>query len=118
MSFSIIVATDKNGGIGFNEDDSKYTIPWKNSTDMKFFKDTTSSTTITKSVIMGRHTYMSLPVKKLPNRINIVITTNSDTVTEKDVLTFTSLTEALTYCEKNNFDENYVIGGSKLYDEA
>ena len=118
MTFSIIVATDKNDGIGFNEKNSTYTIPWKNSTDMKFFKDTTLSTTITKSVIMGRHTYMSLPLKKLPNRINIVITSQPDIITEKDVLTFASLTDALTFCENNKFDENYVIGGAKLYDEA
>jgi len=118
MSFSIIVATDTKGGIGYSPNLYTYSIPWKNSTDMKFFKDTTSSNTITKSVIMGRYTYLSLPIKKLPNRINIVITSQPDTITEKDVLCFNTLNEALTYCEKNKFDENYVIGGAKLYDEA
>ena len=44
-----------------------------------------------------------------------IITSQSDTITENDVLCFNTLNEALTYCEKNKFDENYVIGGAKLY---
>ena len=40
MKFSIVVATDENNGIGFGEN-NKYTIPWTNLIDMKFFKQLT-----------------------------------------------------------------------------
>jgi dihydrofolate reductase/thymidylate synthase len=121
MTFSIIVATDNKGGIGLCEDGiskTTYSIPWKNSTDMMFFKEITSSSIITKSVIMGRNTYFSLPVKILPNRKNIVITSHHDMITEKDVECFNTLNDALIYCEINNISENYVIGGARLYEEA
>ena len=57
MRFNIIVATDQNGGIG-RFDGSKHYIPWENSIDMKFFKDTTSITISSEksnAVIMGRN---------------------------------------------------------------
>ena len=58
----------------------QYYIPWKNSQDIKFFKYLTSSTEYKKAVIMGRNTYNSLPCKYLPNRVNIVITSNEDLI--------------------------------------
>ena len=75
MSFTIIVATDTNGGIGLLKNET-YSIPWKNSIDMQYFKDTTSCKLGKNAVIMGRNTYHSLPVKKLPDRTNIVVTIN------------------------------------------
>jgi dihydrofolate reductase len=112
MSFSIIVATDINNGIGLYEDDS-YTIPWKNKTDMKFFK----TSTMGHNIIMGRNTYDSLPMDKLPGRTNIVITSNPHLIKCKDVLTFPSLDDALSHCfiKDNN---TFVIGGAQLYREA
>ena len=111
MSFTIIVATDKFGGIGLSNN-NKFSIPWKNKSDIQFFKDTTSN----KAVIMGKNTYLSLPVKKLPNRENIVLT-KSKLDTPSDVIKCSSLDQALKYC----FDKKlstYVIGGAKLYEEA
>ena len=72
----ILVATSPEGVIGKDN-----TIPWYYSEDLKRFK----RLTIGKNVIMGRNTYFSLPVKKLPNRKNIVITSNPDMITEKEV---------------------------------
>lgn len=60
----LIVARDENGAIGL-----KNTIPWKLSSDMKYFKKMTTG----NIVIMGYNTYHSLPFV-LPGRINIVIT--------------------------------------------
>ena len=51
MKFSIIVATDVNGGIGLYEEDD-FSIPWNNKRDIIFFKDMTSSTTSKKVVII------------------------------------------------------------------
>ena len=113
--FSIVVATDQNNGIGLFDDD-KYTIPWSNYIDMKFFKDLTSSVINNNAVIMGRNTYFSLPVKKLSNRLNIVITSNKELITEQYVLCFSSLDDALDFC--TDYDNIFVIGGSKLYEEA
>ena len=92
MSFTIIVATDKFGGIGLSNN-NKFSIPWKNKSDIQFFKDTTSN----KAVIMGKNTYLSLPVKKLPNRENIVLT-KSKLDTPSDVIKCSSLDQALKYC--------------------
>ena len=115
MKFSIVVATDKDGGIGLNKN-NQYSIPWSNALDMKFFKDLTSSKDIKKVIIMGKNTYFSLPIDNLPNRTNIVITSNPSLITNKDVFTFTNLNEALKFSKQ--FDEIYVIGGSQLYKEA
>ena len=116
MSFTIIVATDVNGGIGLFKDD-KYSIPWKNSIDMQYFKDTTSCKLGKNAVIMGRNTYESLPVKKLPDRTNIVLTSNPSLINCPDVICESSLDSALNYCASNKL-KPFVIGGSKLYEEA
>ena len=68
-SISIVVAYDKNRGIG---KDNK--IPWKLPSEMAHFRKTTSG----HSVIMGRKTWDSLPekYKPLPDRTNIIVSRN------------------------------------------
>ena len=126
MNFSIVVATDKNNGIGRFEN-QEYYIPWKSLIDMKFFKHlTTHNNTLIKKnvVIMGRNTFFSLPIRNetrcLSNRHNIVISSNPDLFeNEKNVLCFPNLNDALKHClHKSDVDKIYVIGGSKLYEEA
>ena len=53
MNFSIVVATGKNGEIG-----SKGKLLWSIPSDLKHFKDITTSGKISM-VIMGRKTYES-----------------------------------------------------------
>jgi dihydrofolate reductase len=61
-----ILACDQEWGIGKNG-----ALPWPhNSADLKWFKQHTNNSTI----VMGRKTWESLPVKPLPNRENIVVT--------------------------------------------
>jgi len=70
--FTIIVATTKERGIGINGK-----LPWKNSVDMKYFKNITTQCIDNKkqnAVIMGRNTFKSMNYKPLPNRLNICIT--------------------------------------------
>ncbi|NMU82891.1 dihydrofolate reductase, partial [Vibrio parahaemolyticus] len=64
---SLIVAMDKNFGIGKDND-----LLWKLPADMKFFKETSTG----HVVITGRKNYESIPEKfrPLPNRENAVLT--------------------------------------------
>ncbi|MCV5961541.1 dihydrofolate reductase, partial [Escherichia coli] len=65
MKLSLIVAMDKNFGIGKDTD-----LLWKLPADMKFFKETSTG----HVVITGRKNYESIPEKfrPLPNRENAV----------------------------------------------
>ena len=56
MEIHLIWAQDNNGGIGLNGK-----LPWHISEDLKNFKKITSNSTI----IMGRKTWESLPIKPL-----------------------------------------------------
>ncbi|MEC8875795.1 MAG: dihydrofolate reductase [Candidatus Thermoplasmatota archaeon] len=97
----ILVAVSPEGIIG--KDNS---IPWHYSTDLKRFK----RLTLGKTVIMGRRTWESLPVKPLPDRRNIVITQSS----LEDVECFQSIDNALATCE----GDVWFIGGAGIYQEA
>lgn len=101
---SIIVAINKNRGIGF---DNKllYWLP----NDLKRFKALTTGHTI----IMGRKTFESLPKGALPNRRNIVLSHSEQTYDNAEC--FHSLKDALSHCID---DEVYIIGGASLYNEA
>lgn len=102
--FNIIVATSLNNAIGLNN-----IIPWKCKEDMKYFSDTTFNSV----VIMGRNTYQSIG-KPLKNRINFVISSTNFT---NEVPIFRSLNDALN--DANTLNKNiFVIGGSRLYEEA
>lgn len=111
--FNLIVASDTNGGIGFQN-----TLPWSFKKDMEYFKYMTTSPVEKKVVIMGRNTLESLPFESFPNRINIVIT--SQNITIQDVLFVSSLNDALNlaYTFTKSEDNIFVIGGSQLYEEA
>ena len=70
MNISMIAAVGKNLELGKGND-----LIWHFKDDMRFFKETTTGNT----VIMGRKTFESLP-HALPNRRNIVITTDKSYV--------------------------------------
>ena len=97
----ILVATSPEGIIGKDN-----TIPWHYSEDLKRFK----GLTIGKTVIMGRNTWESLPIKPLPERRNIVITRSLI----ENVECFKSINEALKTCE----GDIWFIGGAGIYEEA
>ena len=97
----ILVAVSPEGIIGKDN-----TIPWHYSADLKRFKRLTTGNTI----IMGRKTWESLPIKPLPNRRNIVITRSSI----EDIECFQSIDDALHTCE----GDIWFIGGAGIYQEA
>lgn len=101
MSISMIAAVGKSLELGKNND-----LIWHFKEDMKFFKETTTGHT----VVMGRKTFESLP-KALPNRRNIVISSNKDYVAEGAEVV-TSLDEALKIIEN---EDAFIIGGGAIY---
>lgn len=111
--FSIIVAIDIDGGIG---KDGK--IPWYCPNDLKYFK----SITLNGVVIMGRRTWESLPIKPLPNRINIVVSKTIENIDENinkipPYIAKDSFIDALKFASNYN-KPIFVIGGGILYTEA
>jgi len=102
---SIIVAVAQNNAIG---KDNK--LLWHISEDLKRFKMLTSG----KTIVMGKNTFYSLPVRPLPNRINIVITDIPDEKIEGCVMAY-SIEDAINKCDDTN--ENFIIGGASVYSQ-
>ena len=111
--FSIIAAVSNTNGIGKNGQ-----IPWNEPIDMKFFKEITSKVdnpSKRNAIIMGRLTYESLKGRNLPNRRNIVISSECN----NHIDWFGSLQSAMDYLwYDKNIERIFVIGGGKLYNEA
>ncbi len=98
----LIAAVSPEGAIGLNGQ-----IPWYYPADLKRFKRLTTETTI----IMGRLTWESLPRRPLPNRRNLVVTSQD----LEGVETFESLAGAVAAA---GVGEIWFIGGARLYAEA
>ncbi|MDD3038422.1 dihydrofolate reductase [Bacteroides sp.] len=103
---SIIAAVDRHMAIGF-ENKLLFWLP----NDLKRFKALTTGNTI----IMGRKTFESLPKGALPNRRNIVLSSNPNLQCEGAEV-FTSLESALNNCREN--EQVYIIGGASIYNQA
>lgn len=106
----IIVAFDENNVIGNNGK-----IPWNLPGDMKLFKQRT----IGNSVIMGRKTWESLPKKPLPDRYNIVITSqvgNYEDLSSVNLSFVDSIHKSIRKANKKLPDKDiFVIGGGEIY---
>jgi len=100
---SIIVAVAQNDAIGKNND-----LLWHIPADMKRFKKLTLGHTL----IMGKRTYQSLPVKPLSNRQSIVITDDPDDHFEGCIMV-SSIEESLKLCDPSQ--ETFIIGGASVY---
>ncbi len=103
---SIIAAIDRHNALG-HENRLLFWLP----NDLKRFKALTTGHTI----VMGRKTFESLPKGALPNRRNIVLTTQPDACFP-GAECYASLEEALAHC---GADEHvYIIGGASVYRQA
>jgi dihydrofolate reductase len=102
MQIHLIWAQDENSGIG---KDGK--LPWHISADLKNFKKLTSGSTI----LMGRNTWESLPVRPLPGRRNIVLSSK----VLSDVECYTSVEECIDRLDDDGTEKFFVIGGSTVY---
>ena len=105
-----ILAHDANWGIGKNGD-----LPWpKNNEDLKWFKETTSGDV----VIMGRNTWDSLPFKPLPNRTNVIVTTQDiKGALGNIVVDMEGLLKILPQLKVQNKDI-WIIGGAQLVESC
>lgn len=101
MSISVIAAVGENFELGKSND-----LIWHFKEDMRFFKQTTTGHT----VVMGRKTFESLP-KALPNRRNIVITSDKSYHAEGAEV-ITDINEVYALAEN---EEIFIIGGGTIY---
>lgn len=110
MKVSLIVAMDRERGIGKNND-----LMWHLPADMKFFRETTSG----HIVVMGRKNYESIPEKfrPLPNRENVVLSRNEDFKAE-GCLVFHSLQDCLEHYQNETERTVFIIGGGQIYKDA
>lgn len=169
LELELVVAVSKDGYIGYRDiKNNQFRIPWRIPLDLKRFQELTMSKVyplVSNSqnekdnekekekekerekgkekvnvVIMGRHTWESLPVSPLRQRINIVITRSESILTTKlesckplhsfDVkqpltagLTLTaptleSVVQFLSHPNRGEIGRIFVIGGFLLYAEA
>ena len=110
MKIQLIVAYSSNGAIGKDNN-----LLWHLADDMAFFKQQTSE----KTVVMGKNTYLSLPKKfrPLPNRKNIVISSQESIEEHENLIWYKSLEEAISALKKTE-DEIYIIGGGTIYEQT
>ena len=103
MTIKAILACDADWGIGKDGD-----LPWPhNPADLKWFKQST----LNHTVVMGKETWDSLPVKPLPNRVNVVVS-SSDILAKVDVLSITDLRRRLSSMDTDQ--DVWIIGGARL----
>ena len=100
---ALIVAIDQNNAIGKDNQ-----LLWHLPKDLSFFKNVTSG----NAIIMGRKTFESIG-KALPNRRNIVISSQKDLQYAGAEIT-SSLNAAI---ELVGNADSYIIGGGSIYDQ-
>lgn len=111
MKIKLIVAKAKNDVIGKDND-----LIWHLPADMRFFTETTKG----HIVLMGRRNWDSIPLKYRPlsNRINVVVTRNTE-FNHEDCKVFHSVETALKHYTENaaNYEgqDLYIIGGGQIY---
>ena len=101
---ALIVAIDQNNAIGKDNQ-----LLWHLPKDLSFFKNVTSG----NAIIMGRKTFESIG-KALPNRRNIVISTQKDLQYAGAEIT-SNLNAAI---ELVGNADGYIIGGGSIYQQA
>ena len=115
---NIIVAACKNRGIGF-----KNKLHWIINKEMKYFKELTIGEK-NNAVIMGRNTWLSIPLKNrpLPKRENIVLTSKVENMLFKSKDGGVNFAPSLKSVEivygPHKFDNIWIIGGESLYTET
>ena len=105
MKVKMIVAMDDQRFIGKNGE-----LPWRLSADMSRFRNLTIADGY-NAVIMGRKTWDSLPIKPLPKRNNIVLSSTK----QAGVITYDSLDNCLNELKKQHLQKIFVIGGRSIY---
>ena len=106
-NISIIAAVSWNNVIGI---DNK--LPWNLRSDLTNFKKLTSG----HAVVMGRKTFESIGGKPLKNRLNVVISKSDRWYDDLNIITCSSLEEAIDVLRSDGSNnEIFIIGGQSLY---
>ena len=109
MEKIIIAAVSKNGVIG-----NEGKIPWSCKAELQHFKNTTCGFPI----VMGRKTWEAIG-SPLKNRVNIIL---SQSLAQKeagnDFSVFSSINDAIKFCESGNNEKCFIIGGAQVYASA
>ena len=114
IMINIAVAITGNGGIGL-----KGGLPWPHlKGDMALFSKRTTGAG-RNAVLMGKNTWLSIPENRRPlkNRTNIII---SNSLPESSCChVVSSINDAIAFCECESakYDEMWIIGGSRIYNE-
>ena len=99
-----IAAVDRKGAIGKGGK-----LPWHYSSDMKFFRETTTG----NAVVMGRKTWLTIG-KPLKNRLNIVLSRDTDIEPQESLVVFSDMDSVLSF-NKSLTTDMFVIGGAQIY---
>jgi dihydrofolate reductase len=102
-TISIIVAIAQNNAIGKDNQ-----LLWHIPEDLKRFKALTTGHTI----VMGKRTFESLPIRPLPNRRSVVITDIPGELINGCEMAY-SIDDAISKMEEGR--ENFIIGGGMVY---
>ena len=101
-----IVAVDRQGAIGKGGK-----LPWHYSSDMKFFRETTTG----NACVMGHNTWLTLK-RPLQNRLNIVLSRQSQIEPQDAVVVLRDLNSVLSLKNYLRCDL-FVMGGEQVYRE-
>lgn len=107
MKVSLIVAMDRNRGIGY-----KGWMPWGLSDDLKRFKDLTQG----RHLLMGRKTWESIG-GPLSGRKAIVLSTHSDPIFAGCAMV-KSIEEAIAFAQNQGETAFFIGGGAMTYAAA
>ena len=114
MLINVAVAITGNGGIGL-----KGGLPWPHlKSDMALFSKRTTGAG-KNAVLMGKTTWLSIPENRRPlkNRTNIIISNSLPTSSSSCCHVVSSINDAIAHCEAAKYDEVWIIGGSRIYNE-
>src|SRR5215213_4623988 len=100
-----IAAVARNGAIGKGGK-----LPWHYSSDMKFFRETTTG----HAVVMGRKTWLTIG-KPLKNRLNIVLSRDTNIDPQESLIVFSDIESVLSFNNSLTTDL-FVIGGAQIYE--
>lgn len=101
----MIWAQTNNGTIG-----NELKIPWHQKKDVQFFKAQTTGQTI----LMGRNTMASFHGRALPNRLNLVLSHQTDLTMPAGFVLVHSLAEAEKMADARG-EKLLIVGGSVVY---
>jgi dihydrofolate reductase len=100
-----IAAVDRKGAIGKGGK-----LPWHYSSDMKFFRETTTG----HAVVMGRKTWLTIG-KPLKNRLNIVLSRDSNIEPQESLIVLSDIESVISFNNSLTTDL-FVIGGAQIYE--